>query len=158
MFCVAVIDEGRPFGAALQEEASNYPPLLLPKGSGGERRGKRPGIKLGQVTLRKRNASKSLLLMSKIAKTISKTAVCQKAAGQVPTEPGYGRNGIRHIGGLILSEAITRNVGTFGVDANGKAASGLNHGGERTDATPRDGALRSSDEVRESGRSEGGCV
>ena len=41
-----------------------------------------------------------------------------------------------------------RNVGTFGVDANGKAASGLNHEGERTDATPRDGAPRSSEEVR----------
>jgi|ERR1700730_2838358 len=68
----SVIDEGRPFGAALQEEASNYPPLLLPKGSGSERRGKRPGIKLGQVTLRRRNASKSPLLMSKIVKTIAK--------------------------------------------------------------------------------------
>jgi hypothetical protein len=44
-----------------------------------------------------------------------------------------------------------RNVGTFGVDANGKATSGLNHEGERTDATPRDGAPRSSEEVRESG-------
>ena len=50
-----------------------------------------------------------------------------------------------------------RNVGTFGVDANGKAASGLNHEGERTDATPRDGAPRSSEEVRESGWSEGGA-
>jgi RNA-directed DNA polymerase len=83
--------------------------------------------------------------------------VCQKIAGQVPTEPDYGRNGIRHIGGLILGEATTRNVGTFGVDANGKAASGMNHEGERTNATPRGGAPRSSDEVRESGRSEGGA-
>jgi RNA-directed DNA polymerase len=48
-------------------------------------------------------------------------------------------------------------VGTFGVDANGKATSGMNHEGERTNATPRGGALRSSDEVRESGRSEGGA-
>ena len=48
-----------------------------------------------------------------------------------------------------------RNVGTFGVDANGKATSGLNHEGERTDATPRDGAPRMSDEVRESGPSKG---
>ena len=56
----------------MQEEASNYPPLLFPKGSGSERRGKRPGIKLGQVTLRRRNASKSPLLMSKIVKTIAK--------------------------------------------------------------------------------------
>jgi hypothetical protein len=48
-------------------------------------------------------------------------------------------------------------VGTFGVDANGKAPSGLNYEGEPTDATPRDGALRSSDEVRESGWSEVGA-
>ena len=61
------------------------------------------------------------------------------------------------MGGLILSEAIMRNVGTFGVDANGKATSGLNHKGERTDATSRGGAPRSSEEVRESGRSEGGA-
>src|SRR5258708_6098297 len=67
-----VIDEGRSFGAALQEEASNYPPLLPPKGSGGERRGKRPGRLSGQVTFRKRNESESPLLMSKIVKTISK--------------------------------------------------------------------------------------
>jgi RNA-directed DNA polymerase len=48
-------------------------------------------------------------------------------------------------------------VGTFGVDANGKATSGMNHKGERTDAAPRGGAPRSSNEVRESGRSEGGA-
>jgi len=72
-------------------------------------------------------------------------------------EPVYGRSGIRHIGGLILGEAITWNVGTFGVDANGEAASGLNHKGESTDATPRDGAPRMSDEVRESGPSKGGA-
>ena len=51
-----VIDEGRPFEAAFQEEASNYPPLLLPKGSGRERKGKRPRQVLGQVTFEKRNA------------------------------------------------------------------------------------------------------
>jgi hypothetical protein len=39
-----------------------------------------------------------------------------------------------------LGEAATRNVGTFGVDANGKVTSGMNHEGERTDATPRGGA------------------
>lgn len=48
-------------------------------------------------------------------------------------------------------------MGTFGVDANGKATSGRNHKGERTDAAPRGGAPRSSNEVRESGRSEGGA-
>jgi hypothetical protein len=48
-------------------------------------------------------------------------------------------------------------VGTFGVDANGEATSGLNQEGESTDATSRDGAPRMSDEVRESGRSKGGA-
>jgi hypothetical protein len=66
------------------------------------------------------------------------TAVCWKAAGQIPTKPDYGRNGIRHMGGRSLGEATTRIVRTFGVDANGKAASEMNHKGERTDATPRD--------------------
>ena len=56
-----------------------------------------------------------------------------------------------------MGEATTRNVGTFGVDANGEVTSGRNHEGERTDATPRGGAPRSSDDARESGSSEGGA-
>jgi RNA-directed DNA polymerase len=47
-------------------------------------------------------------------------------------------------------------MGTFGADANGEAASGMNHKGESTNAAPRDGTLRSSEEVGESRRSEGG--
>ena len=43
----------------------------------------------------------------------------------------------------------------LGVDANGEVTSGVNHEDESTEATPRDGVLRSSEEVRESGRSEG---
>jgi len=46
-------------------------------------------------------------------------------------------------------------VGTFGVDANGEVASGMNHKDESTKATSRGGASRSSNEVRESGWSEG---
>jgi RNA-directed DNA polymerase len=48
-------------------------------------------------------------------------------------------------------------MGTFGVDANGEATSGLNHEDERTEATPRDGAPWMSDEVRERGPSRGGA-
>ena len=48
-------------------------------------------------------------------------------------------------------------MGTFGVDANGEVSSGLNHKDESTEATPRDGAPRRSDEVHESGRSKGGA-
>ena len=47
-------------------------------------------------------------------------------------------------------------MGTFGVDANGEATSGMNHEGESTNAAPRGGTLRSSGEVGESRWSEGG--
>lgn len=47
-------------------------------------------------------------------------------------------------------------MGTFGVDANGEVTSGLNHKDESTDATPRGGTPRSSEEVGESRWSEGG--
>ena len=47
-------------------------------------------------------------------------------------------------------------MGTFGADVNGEAASGMNHEGESTNAAPRGGTPRSSDEVGESRRSEGG--
>jgi len=67
--------------------------------------------------------------------------------GQAPALPAYGRSGIRHTGGLSLEEAVVRNVGTFGVDANGEATSGLNHEGESTDAAPTGGSPRSSDEA-----------
>jgi hypothetical protein len=47
-------------------------------------------------------------------------------------------------------------MGTFGADANGEVTSGMNHKGESTKAAPRDGTLRSSEEVGESRWSEGG--
>jgi len=67
--------------------------------------------------------------------------------GRAPAPPAYGRSGIRHTGGLSLEEAVVWNVGTFGVDANGKVTSGWNHEDESTDATPRGGLPRSSDEA-----------
>ena len=47
-------------------------------------------------------------------------------------------------------------MGTFGADVNGEATSGMNHKGESIKAAPRGGTPRSSDEVGESRRSEGG--
>jgi len=41
------------------------------------------------------------------------------------------------LGGLSSGEAIIRNMGTFGVDGNGEATSGMNHKGESTEATPK---------------------
>ena len=45
----------------------------------------------------------------------------------------------------------------LGVDANGEATSGLNHEGESTEAEPRGGTTRSSDEASERRGSEGLC-
>ena len=118
------------------------------------REGKGPA-RLGQVTSEKKNESESPFLMSKEYRRYQNRVVV-RTAGQVPTGPVYGRNGIRHIGGLISGEAIIRNMGTFDADANGEATSGMNHEGESTNAAPRGGTPRSSDEVGESRRSEGG--
>ena len=54
-----VKDGGRPFGAGLQEQASNDHRLLLPNGSGGERYGKGAG-KLRHVWVRETNANEPL--------------------------------------------------------------------------------------------------
>jgi hypothetical protein len=70
--------------------------------------------------------------------------------------PVYGRNGIRHIGGLISGEAAIRNMGTFGADANGEATSGMNQEGKSTNTAPRGGTPRSSGEAGESRGSQGG--
>ena len=42
-------------------------------------------------------------------------------AGAAPAVPADGRGDIRHAGGLSLSEAVGRNVGTWSTDANGEA-------------------------------------
>jgi hypothetical protein len=57
--------------------------------------------------------------MAIIARTTGFHAVSLAVHAQIDNTvagPVYGRNGIRHIGGLILDEAIIRNVGTFGAD------------------------------------------
>src|SRR5437773_12156685 len=46
-------------------------------------------------------------------------------------------------------------MGNYGAYANGEATSGMNHKGESTNAAPRGGTPRSSNEVGESRRSEG---
>ena len=54
----------------------------------------------------------------------------------------------------LAYEAEMRNVGTFGPDVNGEAQVETPRG-ESTDAGPRGGTARSSDEVLETGWSEG---
>jgi hypothetical protein len=50
---------------------------------------------------------------------------------------------IRHEGGVKLSRALARNVGTWGLDAKGKIQMGGPHEDESTEAGHRDGATSS---------------
>ena len=84
-----------------------------------------------------------------------KTAMCELIAGQ-----SFGVTCLRtkwHPAYRVLElakEADMRNVGTFGPDANGEAQV-VDPRGESTDAGPRGGTARSSDEVLETGWSKG---
>jgi hypothetical protein len=57
--------------------------------------------------------------------------------------PDCRPDGIRHEGGVTLSLARARNVGTCRPDAKGEIQVGGPHEGESTDAGHRDGATRS---------------
>ena len=60
--------------------------------------------------------------------------------------PVYGPTGIRHKGGVTLTQALVRNLGTCRSDAKGEIqADGLREG-ESTDAGHRGGGVRSRDE------------
>ncbi len=78
-----VVDEGRPFGAVLQEEAPNHLPLLRAKAVVVSRGGKKARKVSGQVTSRKRNESELPFLMSKRAKTISELWLVKRLRDQL---------------------------------------------------------------------------
>lgn len=58
----------------------------------------------------------------------------------------YGRSGIRHVRWVELRRGDRRER-NLGVDVNGEATSGRNHEGDSTNATPRGGLPRTSDEA-----------
>ncbi len=74
--------------------------------------GKGPEEKFGSDDFQEEDRKGTTVIVSKIAKTMSKPRWLE-IAGQVPTEPVYGRDGIRHTGGLSLEEATVGNVGNL---------------------------------------------
>jgi hypothetical protein len=40
--------------------------------------------------------------------------------GAISTQPVYGRGGVRHVGGVTLTQALVRNMGTCRSDAKGE--------------------------------------
>ena len=66
--------------------------------------------------------------------------------------------GIRHEGGVTLSQALARNVGTCRPDAKGEAQVGCPHESKSTDAGHRGGAARSRVEGSVMELDRRGCV
>ncbi len=69
--------------------------------------------------------------------------------------PEFGLGGTRHKDGVSSGQARKRNVRTCRSDAKGRVQVDGLHERASTDAENRGGAIRSSDEARESGQSEG---
>jgi hypothetical protein len=103
-------DEGRPLEPACRSRTQTTFRCCFPKGSGGERRRKRPG-KLGQVTSRERNESEPLPCRKQSDDV--ETMVVRRSWDKAPAGPAYGRSGIRHTGGLNLEEAVVWNMRTL---------------------------------------------
>src|SRR5215469_7762887 len=66
--------------------------------------------------------------------------------GRVWGCPDFGPDGIRHEGGVNLSQAFARNVGTWCPDAKGEVQAGGPREDQSTDAGHRGGVTRSRDE------------
>src|ERR1700740_990753 len=72
--------------------------------------------------------------------------------------PDCGPGGIRHEGGVTLNQALARNVGTCRPDAKGAIQAGGPREDRSTEAGPRDGAARNSDEGCVMELERRGCV
>src|SRR5580704_10014916 len=68
------------------------------------------------------------------------------APGSVRTVPADGPDGVRHRGSAILFQALTRNCGNLRRRWQAKGASPKGEA-DSSDAPPRDGAARSSEET-----------
>jgi hypothetical protein len=77
--------------------------------------------------------------------------------GPVQGEPAACLGDIRHRGGVTLSQAVVRNVGTCRLDVK-RDVQGRNPEDQRIDARHRDGATRSSEELGERPRERRGRV
>jgi len=104
-------DEGRPLETGLQERVSNHLRRLWSKAMVVSAEGK--GLAVTGSGIRQEEDCKGTTV--EVSKAIRR---CQNrgwvtAAGQAPTEPVYGRGGIRHERWPELAkEAVKRNMGT----------------------------------------------
>ena len=134
-------DEGGPFEAGDQEQASSHRKLLSSRATVVNVAGK-PGRRFRQAWLREASASKPPM------KCRNRIRRCQNRGLAMPLgsargEPGACPNGIRHVGGATLNQALVWNVRTCSAMARERRKRRKPRG-RSTDAPDRGGLLRSS--------------
>jgi hypothetical protein len=149
-------DEGRSLEAGRQGQASNHRKLRRSKAvvvSVAEKAGRDP-VRCGS---KETSASEPLMTCRKRmddVETGGKSLTRDQSGGWPDCRPG----GIRHEGGVTLSQALVRNVGTCRSDAKGGIQAGGPCKDESTDAGHRGGATRSSGEGAVTALERRGCV
>jgi hypothetical protein len=135
-------DEGGPLGVGLQEQASNHhklrelrAPVVSVAGKGG--------VRLRQVRVRKTNASEPLMTCRNVQTEVETGILISIPRQRLGGLPAYCPTGFRHEGGVILIQALVRNVGTCRPDVKGEAQANSLRKGESTDAGHRGGGVRS---------------
>lgn len=137
-----VRDEGRPLAIGLQEQVANHRKRLGSKAPVVSVTEKAPfkvsGMNQGRRTqVNHRTSVVSNTLTSKLELDVT--------PGKVWREPVYWSGGVRRRGGVILIRALVWNCGNLRWRCQGKGTSVKNEA-ESTEASSRDGAIRSSNE------------
>jgi hypothetical protein len=141
-------DEGRPLAIGLQERVANHHERHWSKALVVSVMEKAPtGVRYGlgrRTTVNCRSSVESTQATSKPGSEVAPRSVWPL--------PAYGPGGVRHRGSISLVRALTSNCGNlrWRCKAKGTAYS--------SDAPPRDGAARSSDEAAVMAVERRGCV
>jgi hypothetical protein len=136
-------DEGRPLATGLQEQVANHCKRL-----GSKVRvvsvTEKVSVKVSGMNQRRRTTVNCRLrvvtaqMTSKLGGDVTPGLAC--------TKPAYGTGGVRHRGSVSLVRAPMLNCGNLRRRWQGKGTSEKREA-ESTEAPPRGGATRSSDEV-----------
>ena len=111
-------DEGGPLGVGLQDQASSRPKLLGTKSPVVSVSGKGAG-KLRQARIRKTNEIEpSMTCRNALRRRRNREEFLFRE--KVQGEPVDCLGGVRHKDGVILIQALVRNMGTCGLDGKGE--------------------------------------
>jgi hypothetical protein len=121
-----VEDEGRPFGAGFQEQASNRPMLLQLRAVVVSVGVKASGTYPEQVGIRETNASEPSMTR-RYSENCRRNQWRFYLLGRACREPDDCAGGGRRIGGVNLIQAFMRNCGNQSLRCQGRSSSGDNH-------------------------------